>query len=1833
MGSIWNLRRLLRAALLAGLVAALLGVPLAASANPDIDGFELDGNAVAGGKDDWGDGALPNALAGTFTGFRVDPTDDDDTGYGSGQTKDTADVSEWTWEAADVTPAKSDIVNDYAVMYAEDGNLILYFGQNRQLDRSGDANVGFWFLQNGIGLDDDDSFSGTHADGDLLVQSEFTNGGSISGIRVYKWQSGDITEVTSNVGQCAGDKLGTLDACAIVNSGSISTSWAGSLTAPYFYEGGVNLTALFQQSVPCFSTFLTNTRTSQSESADLKDFGLGEIDTCASLEITKQATPSDGTQFGYSTTGGLSPGTFSLASGGTQEFMKLQPGQYSVTENAPPAGWALDSLTCPVATGPGTSAQTSGATASITLGFVGHVECTYVNKRQPQVKVVKELEPASDPGKFDLRINGTTYADEVGDGGDTGFQQVAPGQVTVDEFAGAATVLGDYVSSVSCDSGKGSASSTSHAFSIDFGDRVTCTITNARKGKIVVEKQTNPNGAAQVFTFDASYDQDGFSLSDGQQNDSGPLASGTYSVSENVPAGWSLDSATCDDGSAPSSIALGAGETVKCTFTNEKEGQVVVRKVMVGGTDTFDFTGTPAGSISANNGTLAQSVVAGQHVSTEAAKAGWDLTSVSCSDQNSSGSVENRQATFNVEPGETVTCTFTNRKQSKIVVEKQTNPDGDPQSFAFAASYDGDGFSLTDGQQNDSGPLAPGTFSVSETVPAGWDLESAVCSDQSPASAISLQAGETVTCVFTNEKDAKIVVEKQTSPDGSPQSFSFTRSYGAGFQLSDGQQHDSGDLDPGTYSVAETVAAGWTLTSAVCSDQSPANAIQLAAGETVTCVFTNTVKPGKIVVQKQTNPDGDPQSFGFTTSYDQDGFSLTDGQSNDSGPLAPGSYSVAETVPAGWDLESAVCSDGSPANAIAVAPDETVTCVFTNEKDANIVVQKQTSPDGDPQAFSFAASYDGDGFSLADGQSNDSGDLDPGTYSVSENVPAGWDLLSAVCSDQSPASAIALQAGETVTCVFTNEKDAKIVVEKQTDPDGEPKVFSFTASYQANGFQLSDGQQNDSGDLAPGTYSVSETVPANWTLTSAACSDQSPVDAIVLAAGETVTCVFTNTLDRGRIVVEKQTNPDGDPQAFQFAASYDADGFSLADGQQNTSGLLLPGTYSVSETVPAGWDLEAAVCSDGSPASAVALAPGEVVTCVFTNEKDASIVVQKQTLPNGDPQSFHFDASYDANGFDLVDDGQNDSGDLDPGTYSVSEDLPAGWDLDSAVCSDQSPASAIVLEAGEVVACVFTNEKDAKIIVEKQTLPNGDPQPFHFDASYDEGGFDLVDDQQSDSGDLDPGTYDVSEDVPAGWDLTSAVCSDESDPEAIELSAGETVTCVFTNTKRGSIVVEKQTLPNGAAGTFTFAGDAAGAIVDDGTIVVPNLEPGTYVSTEGAAPGFNLTGIACDDSNSTGNVGTRTATFELQAGETVTCTFTNTLIPTITSQGSIDVQKSADPTSVKEPGGAVDFTVTITNTSNVGVTITNVVDSVFGDLDDTDGSGVFDVPINLAPGEKVSKTFQRQVTGSAGQVHTNVVTASGTDENGNPVSDSDDARVEITPRLIDLVIVKTASSPTPLNGIVNYTLTVTNKGPDTATNVQVADPAPSGITYLTVNPSKGSCNLTASLITCSLGSLAAGETASIDVTARATAVGTHTNVATTTGAGGRETNPADNVDDAVTVVPAPFTPPARPKPKAKPQPVCLTLTVSPKMITADGKPDRVRVRVTAGKKRVKGTRVVVFGAGVRRSSRSNGKGLAVITVNPRKAGLITITARETNQRVCGPKRIGVVGVFLPPLAG
>ena len=83
-----------------------------------------------------------------------------------------------------------------------------------------------------------------------------------------------------------------------------------------------------------------------------------------------------------------------------------------------------------------------------------------------------------------------------------------------------------------------------------------------------------------------------------------------------------------------------------------------------------------------------------------------------------------------------------------------------------------------------------------------------------------------------------IIVNKVTIPAGSPQSFTFTPSYGAPFVLTDGQSNNSGPLNNGTYSVVETPVLGWTTGTS----RDPST-IVVDSGTTATVTFTNTRLP------------------------------------------------------------------------------------------------------------------------------------------------------------------------------------------------------------------------------------------------------------------------------------------------------------------------------------------------------------------------------------------------------------------------------------------------------------------------------------------------------------------------------------------------------------------------------------------------------------------------------------------------------------------------------------------------------------------------------------------------------------------------------------------------------------------------------------------------------------------------------------------------------------------------------------------------------------------------------------------------------------------------------
>ena len=133
--------------------------------------------------------------------------------------------------------------------------------------------------------------------------------------------------------------------------------------------------------------------------------------------------------------------------------------------------------------------------------------CTETNTHKGTIEVVKHLIPSSDPGTFDLSVDGTTVPN-LGDGGTTGPITVEAGNHNVHENEHATGSLANYVTSVACveNNADGHVSSSSPLTGnggfeiitvlVAAGDQWLCTETNTRATATltVVKHVVNDNG-------------------------------------------------------------------------------------------------------------------------------------------------------------------------------------------------------------------------------------------------------------------------------------------------------------------------------------------------------------------------------------------------------------------------------------------------------------------------------------------------------------------------------------------------------------------------------------------------------------------------------------------------------------------------------------------------------------------------------------------------------------------------------------------------------------------------------------------------------------------------------------------------------------------------------------------------------------------------------------------------------------------------------------------------------------------------------------------------------------------------------------------------------------------------------------------------------------------------------------------------------------------------------------------------------------------------------------------------------------------------------------------
>jgi hypothetical protein len=292
----------------------------------------------------------------------------------------------------------------------------------------------------------------------------------------------------------------------------------------------------------------------------------------------------------------------------------------------------------------------------------------------------------------------------------------------------------------------------------------------------------------------------------------------------------------------------------------------------------------------------------------------------------------------------------------------------------------------------------------------------------------------------------------------------------------------------------------------------------------------------------------------------------------------------------------------------------------------------------------------------------------------------------------------------------------------------------------------------------------------------------------------------------------------------------------------------------------------------------VAPVPVNITNC-------GKVIIRKQTDPQlgtnspdfGYTKAFGTDPAT-SNTFSLKDDGvQTFNNVLFGSSYTVDETtIPNGWDFVNVNCSastgvtptiNGSLVTFAIDDANDVLDCTYNNQSRGTIIVEKITddgqgafdFTSNTLSPSPFTLTTTAAGAAGKDSETF--GNLTPGTYDVAETVPAGWNLVSATCSDGSDPASIGLSGGETVTCTFHDAReRGAIEITKTRKHAGvedqphAGVTFTVTGGdlpAAGVTVvtnDQGIACVDNLVVsslvGNYTVTETVPDGYHVVGSA-----------------------------------------------------------------------------------------------------------------------------------------------------------------------------------------------------------------------------------------------------------------------------------------------------------------------------------------------------------------------------------------------------
>jgi hypothetical protein len=398
----------------------------------------------------------------------------------------------FTVESGGVNPGKANIRDAWSVVDQPGGSTFLYLGFARQDQQGGGTTFLTFELNRDARLwENGNARVPCRRTGDVLVSYE-PQGNQVE-VVIQRW----LTENTDARTGCATtgrlvdsgrDLTPNVDAQGAINGESIMNylpgAYGGAISAERFGEASLNLAALLEAAfgTDClaFSSIWMHSRSSTSESSQMQDYVAPQrldIRTCAASGVKFFDSNANGIRdpgergiprfviwADYDDDGVQDPGEPSSISDNRGRYViyNIRPpdGDYTLRERLARTGRlapvGLDWICShPNAETPGGTGSTPEAPLSCFWGPISVDQTANARGRNfgdwfpARLTLRKQLESASDPGRFDLLVNDEIWLAAAGDGARVS-DPVPPGIYDVSEVAVPGTDPAAYRSTVTC---------------------------------------------------------------------------------------------------------------------------------------------------------------------------------------------------------------------------------------------------------------------------------------------------------------------------------------------------------------------------------------------------------------------------------------------------------------------------------------------------------------------------------------------------------------------------------------------------------------------------------------------------------------------------------------------------------------------------------------------------------------------------------------------------------------------------------------------------------------------------------------------------------------------------------------------------------------------------------------------------------------------------------------------------------------------------------------------------------------------------------------------------------------------------------------------------------------------------------------------------------------------------------------------------------------------------------------------------------------------------------------------------------------------------------------